>query len=60
MFAHRSLSLYGGHDDEINCLVFSKDFEILVTASINGYIRLWNTVFDHLTFKFQEKSGMFV
>ncbi|CAF3939032.1 unnamed protein product [Rotaria sp. Silwood2] len=40
MFAHRSLSLYGGHDDEINCLVFSSDFEILLTASINGFIRL--------------------
>jgi WD40 repeat protein len=58
MFAHRSLSLYGGHDDEINCLVFSRDFEILLTASINGFIRLWNTVFEHLTFKIQEKSGM--
>ncbi|CAF1273168.1 unnamed protein product [Rotaria magnacalcarata] len=57
MFAHRNISLYGGHDDEINCLVFSKDFEILLTASINGFIRLWNTVFDHLTFKLKEKSG---
>ena len=59
MFAHRSLSLYGGHDDEINCLVFSHDFEILLTASINGFIRLWNTVADHLTFKIQENAGMF-
>ncbi|CAF0837935.1 unnamed protein product [Rotaria sordida] len=58
MFAHRSLSLYGGHDDEINCLVFSNDFEILLTASINGFIRLWNTVFHHLTFKIQEKAGL--
>ncbi len=58
MFACRSLSLYGGHDDEINCLVFSRDFEILLTASINGFIRLWNTVYEHLTFKIQEKSGM--
>ncbi|CAF3433421.1 unnamed protein product [Rotaria sp. Silwood1] len=40
MFANRSLSLYGGHDDEINCLVFSNDFEILLTASINGFIRI--------------------
>ncbi|CAF5196463.1 unnamed protein product, partial [Rotaria magnacalcarata] len=59
MFAHRNISLYGGHDDEINCLVFSKDFEILLTASINGFIRLWNTVFDHLTFKLKEKSGTY-
>lgn len=58
MFAHRSLSFYGGHDDEINCLVFSRDFEILLTASIHGLIRLWNTVFEHLTFKIREKSGM--
>ncbi len=60
MFAHRSLSLYGGHNDEINCLVFSHDLEILLTASINGFIRLWNTVFDHLTFKIQEKKGMLI
>jgi WD40 repeat protein len=58
MYPTRSLSFYGGHDDEINCLVFSRDFEILLTASINGFIRLWNTVFEHLTFKIQEKSGM--
>jgi WD40 repeat protein len=58
MFDHRSLSLYGGHDDEINCLVFSHDLEILLTASINGSIRLWNTVFDHLTFKVEEKAGI--
>ena len=57
MFAHRNFSLYGGHDDEINCLVFSRDLEILLTASIDGFIRLWNTVFDHLTFKIQEKAG---
>ncbi|CAF0735576.1 unnamed protein product [Adineta ricciae] len=54
----RSLALYGGHDDEINCLVFSNDLEILLTASINGYIRLWNTVFDHLTFKIHENAGL--
>ncbi len=58
MFAHRSLSLYGGHDDEINCLVFSHDLEILLTASIQGFIRLWNTVIERLTFKIQEKTGM--
>ncbi len=57
MFSHRNLSLYGGHEDEINCLVFSSDFEILLTGSINGYIRIWNTVYDHLTFKIQEKTG---
>ncbi|UJR26955.1 hypothetical protein I4U23_008262 [Adineta vaga] len=39
-FSRRSLALYGGHDDEINCLIFSNDLEILLTASINGYIRL--------------------
>lgn len=60
MFAHRSLALYGGHTDEINCLVFSRDLEILLTASINGFIRLWNTVFDHLTFKIQEDAGMLI
>jgi len=59
MFAYRSLSLYGGHDDEINCLIFSRDLEILLTASINGFIRLWNTVYEHLTFKIQEKAGLF-
>jgi WD40 repeat protein len=58
MFAHRNLSLYGGHDDEINCLVFSHDLEILLTASINGFIRLWNTVVECLTFKIQEEAGM--
>ena len=60
MFAHRSLSLYGGHDDEINCLVFSHDLEILLTASIQGFIRLWNTVIERLTFKIQEKTGMLI
>jgi WD40 repeat protein len=59
MFAHRSYSLYGGHDDEINCLIFSRDLEILLTASINGFIRLWNTVYERLTFKIQEKAGLF-
>jgi WD40 repeat protein len=60
MFARRSLALYGGHDDEINCLIFSHDLEILLTASVNGFIRLWNTVFDHLTFKIQEDAGMLI
>jgi WD40 repeat protein len=60
IFSHRAFSLYGGHDDEINCLVFSRDFEILLTASINGFIRLWNTVCNHLTFKIQEKTGMLI
>jgi WD40 repeat protein len=59
MFAHRGYSLYGGHDDEINCLIFSRDLEILLTASINGFIRLWNTVYERLTFKIQEKAGLF-
>lgn len=58
MFPCRNLSLYGGHDDEINTLVFSRDFEILLTASINGFIRLWNTVYEHLTIKIKEKAGM--
>ena len=58
MFARRSLSLYGGHEDEVNCLVFSKDLEILLTASISGVIRLWNTVFEHLTLKIHEKAGI--
>ncbi len=57
MFSHRNLSLYGGHDDEINCLVFSSDFEILLTGSISGFIRIWNTVDDHLTLKVQEQTG---
>jgi WD40 repeat protein len=56
MFSHCNLSLYGGHKDEINCLVFSVDFEILLTGSINGCIRIWNTVNDHLTFKIQEET----
>ncbi len=60
MFARRSFSLYGGHEDEINCLVFSRDLEILLTASIDGFIRLWNTVFEHLTFKIHENAGMFI
>lgn len=58
MFAHRNLLLFGGHEDEINCLVFSNDFEILLTASITGIIRLWNTVFEHLTLKLNENAGM--
>ena len=57
MFKSRSQTFYGGHEDEINCLVFSKDLEILLTASIDGYIRLWNTVYEHLTFKIAEKAG---
>ena len=57
MFSRCNLSLYGGHKDEINCLVFSCDFEILLTGSINGCIRIWNTVYDHLTFKIQEQTG---
>ena len=57
MFASRSFSLYGGHQDEVNCLVFSRDLEILLSASIDGYIRLWNTVFEHLTLKIYEKAG---
>jgi WD40 repeat protein len=57
MFSRRNVSLYGGHKDEINCLVFSYDFEILLTGSINGCIRIWNTVYDHLTFKIQERTG---
>lgn len=60
MFACRSLSLYGGHEDEINTLVFSRDLEILLTASIDGSIRLWNTVYEHLTFKIKEKTGKFI
>ncbi|CAF1255166.1 unnamed protein product [Adineta steineri] len=58
MFSHRSLALYGGHEDEINCLIFSCDLEILLTGSINGFIRLWNTVFDQLTFKIHENAGV--
>ena len=57
MFAQRNFSLYGGHEDEINCLVFSLDLEILLSASINGVIRLWNTVYDHLTLKIDENAG---
>jgi len=57
MFSSRSLSLYGGDKDEINCLTFSCDFEILLTGSINGCIRIWNTVYNHLTFKIQERKG---
>jgi WD40 repeat protein len=48
MFSQRNLSLYGGHNDEINCLVFSSDFEILLTGSIRGCLRIWNTVYDYL------------
>lgn len=58
LFSHRCLALYGGHEDEVNCLVFSNDLEILLTASIDGFIRLWNTVFDHLTCKIHENAGM--
>ena len=57
MFNSHSFSLYGGHQDEVNCLVFTRDLEILLTASIDGYIRLWNTVFEHLTLKINEKAG---
>jgi WD40 repeat protein len=57
MFSHRNLSLYGGHEDEINSLVFSSDFEILLTGSITGCIRIWNTIDDHLTLKIQEQKG---
>ncbi|CAF0946119.1 unnamed protein product [Adineta ricciae] len=57
MFSHRSLALYGGHEDEVNCLVFSCDFEILLTGSIGGYIRIWNTVHHRLTLKIQQRAG---
>lgn len=57
MFNSHSFSLYGGHQDEVNCLVFSRDLEILLTGSIDGHIRLWNTVFEHLTLKINEKTG---
>ena len=57
MFSHRDFSLYGGHKDEINCLVFSFDLEILITGSITGCIRIWNTIDDHLTLKIQEQTG---
>jgi WD40 repeat protein len=57
MFSYCNLSLYGGHKDEINCLVFSRDFEILLTGSVDGCIRIWNTVCNHLTFKIQEQTG---
>lgn len=51
---------YGGHSDEINCLVLSEDLEILLTASIDGCIRLWNTVYEHLTCKIDENQGSII
>lgn len=57
MFSRRSLALYGTHEDEVNCLVFSCDFEILLTGSIQGCIRIWNTVHHRLTLKIQERAG---
>ena len=57
MFSDRYFSFYGGHRDEIHSLVFSHDLDILLTGSIHGCIRLWNTVFDHLTVKIQEHKG---
>ncbi|UJR22180.1 hypothetical protein I4U23_025244 [Adineta vaga] len=57
MFSSRRLALYGGHEDEVNCLIFSCDFEILLTGSIQGCIRIWNTVHDRLTFKIEERKG---
>ena len=57
MFHSRSLTFFGGHQDEINTLVFSRDLEILLTASIDGCIRIWNTVYEHLTLKFDENAG---
>jgi len=53
----RNLSIYGGHTDEITCLAFSTDLEILLTGSIEGSIRIWNTVYEHLTCKIQEQTG---
>ena len=57
MLSDRYLSFYGGHRDEIHCLVFSRDLDVLLTGSIHGCIRLWNTVLDHLTVKIQEHKG---
>jgi WD40 repeat protein len=57
MFSHRNFSFYGGHEDEINSLVFSHDLQILLTGSIDGCIRLWNTVCHRLTLKIQEQRG---
>lgn len=57
MFRSRSLAFFGGHEDEVNTLVFSRDLEILLTASIDGCIRIWNMVYEHLTLKLDENAG---
>lgn len=57
MLSRRSRVFYGGHGDEIHCLVLSVDLEILLTGSVQGSIRLWNAVLEHLTLRVEENRG---
>ncbi len=48
---------FGGHKDEVNCVAFSPDYEMMVTGSDDQRVRVFNAVTGNLICKLKGHTG---